>query len=598
MLKAIFASHKQVADLNLWLTLAAAFAVVAWWIPVGARPWPSFHRDWLFATSLIPLACWAAWKSWRTKQSWPIPTAVVFVGAISLVPIVQSLTGQIVFAGDAGLVLLALWSMALAIDVGAKWRALRPDAVDFGLPVAIVIAALGAVALGTMQWLGVESLGTLLVALPPGSRPTSNLAQANHFSTLAACGLLATWWLYETRRVHGSAALSLAAFMLFGVAMSQSRTGWLQLAALASVALYLSRRAPGSSSLAPPAQLPAAGLLRLTRASVLLLAAAFVTLVVVWPQLNAGLPQPAGLSLERQASIGSRPAIWLNQWAAVQQAPWLGHGWGQGHLAHQSAVWSQPWPSPLTFAHNLVLDLLVWQGIPLTLLTVGAVLWWARRRASTLRTTGARFCALGLLLLGIHAMLEFPHAYLIFLLPAGLMIGVVESDAMPCAAGASDSGPLPIGLRLRAFMLACAVAAALAVSLLLARDYMRISRSLDQFRFESARFEYVDRSAVPPALLLTQLQSLMEFIRTPGDASLTQQELDRSARVAARFPSSANQLRLALMQAHNGEPKSAAKTLELMCATHRQLECDRALAAWTENIRLSPPRQPVEPPSR
>ncbi len=119
------------------------------------------------------------------------------------------------------------------------------------------------------QWLRVDDLGVLLADLPRDARPTGNIAQANHFSTLMAWGLIGVWLLYERRSVRGSIACCTAMFMMFGIALCQSRTGWLHVGLLWLAACVLHRR----------------GLVRLQLLGSSLLAASFAALVFAWAPL-------------------------------------------------------------------------------------------------------------------------------------------------------------------------------------------------------------------------------------------------------------------------------------------------------------------------
>ncbi len=84
--------------------------------------------------------------------------------------------------------------------------------------------------------------------------------------------------------------------------------------------------------------------------------------------------------------MGPREAIWLHFWAAIQEHPWLGYGFGQGVLALREVA-AHVRPSRNTiYAHNFVLDLMTWVGIPLGLALAAALggwmLSWLRRGES------------------------------------------------------------------------------------------------------------------------------------------------------------------------------------------------------------------------
>ena len=105
-------------------------------------------------------------------------------------------------------------------------------------------------------------------------------------------------------------------------------------------------------------------------------------------------------------------------------SPWWGYGWNQSVQAH--VLLASAYPElrvSVAHAHNLVLDLMLWNGFPLGLaLTGGLGAWlWYQLRGATTPTQLLLLLALGVF--GLHAMLELPHAYAFFLLPAALMMG-------------------------------------------------------------------------------------------------------------------------------------------------------------------------------
>ena len=88
----------------------------------------------------------------------------------------------------------------------------------------------------------------------------------------------------------------------------------------------------------------------------------------------------------------------------------------------------------ISFSHNILLDLLVWNGVVIGGLVCVAITGWIASRCLRCRDAGtwAMLAAGGVLL--THALLEYPHAYAYFLLPMAVFIGVVEARV-------EDGGP-------------------------------------------------------------------------------------------------------------------------------------------------------------
>src|SRR5690554_6577144 len=90
----------------------------------------------------------------------------------------------------------------------------------------ILISASLSTWIAIKQWLLLS--GSIWVAdLPVAGRPFANLAQPNNLATLLGMGLASVIYFYERRKLNGISSGSLAAFLLFGIVLTQSRTPWL-----------------------------------------------------------------------------------------------------------------------------------------------------------------------------------------------------------------------------------------------------------------------------------------------------------------------------------------------------------------------------------
>ena len=142
--------------------------------------------------------------------------------------------------------------------------------------------------------------------------------------------------------------LSSTATLLLGLAMSGSRTGWLN-AAMVGVALvawsYKSKHKRWA--------------LAAVAASVVL-----VVLVATLPLISAHLLIPRTVDWESRTLLNSRDVIWQLVWDAVTRQPIWGYGWGQTIVATLNVAPDHPPLTSITdHSHNLFLDLLLWNGL-------------------------------------------------------------------------------------------------------------------------------------------------------------------------------------------------------------------------------------------
>jgi hypothetical protein len=538
-----------------------ALTPTAWLLPNHYPPWVSAWLDGA-AMALLALAALFVPRAGpvRLPRAWG---AAALVAAASVVA--QWATGRMLFAGDAWMVLLYVGAFVVALALGdAVVRGqgdgpvrLRDDAVS-AVALGFAAAAALCVALALIQWTGVGMPREWVADLPPGARPYSNLAQPNHFSTATVLGVVALAVLREGGRIGPTGFWAGATFLLLGMVMSGSRTGWLQLGLAAGLCAWFGRRLALAVGL---------------RQVVALVAIAAVV-QAVWSPLDQLLDRGVDRPLDEKLAGGARPALWRDSLAAVAREPLLGHGWQQIGAALQSVALDRA-PESSFFehfdhSHNIVLDLLLWAGIPVG----GAIVWLGLAALSgqlrRLADRRAVWLVVGALAIVLHALLEFPHTFAYFLIPLGLLLGMAHALSAPHGAWALP-GWTP---RAAGVVLAAALA-------LVGADYLQAEENFRLARLETARIG-TSRvgTEVPPLRVLTQLEAYLRFVRTEARAGLSEAELRWMGQVALRHGYAPVLFRYALALGLNGRPQEAARTLQLLCHVHSRRRCNEAREAW------------------
>ena len=277
------------------------------------------------------------------------------------------------------------------------------------------VAGMGSAAIALLQVLAPETLngpiGQWIQPTHLPGRAVGHLRQPNHLATVLLWGLVA-WILLHARGYIGAAAAACTCGLLvWALVLSGSRTGLLGLGVLVAWGLT-DRRLPGS------------GRALLIGTPVLAALAWAVTLAWSrWSGLAFGAAAHLSSTTEGDVS-SSRFAIWRNTWALIEQHPWSGVGTGHFNMAWTLTPMTQRPTALFDHAHNLPLHLMAEWGLPLglgaTAMLAGLVLSGLRRAwAST--DDGAewrRGCAVLLLLVGLHSLLEYPLWYAYFALPS------------------------------------------------------------------------------------------------------------------------------------------------------------------------------------
>ncbi len=326
-----------------------------------------------------------------------------------------------VFLQGASGVLLA----CLACHLGVKLRA-TPKAMTWFL-IALVAAALLNAVEGLLQWLGL--VGELYRwVIEPEQRGTAFGAfrQVNLFATFLCVGSVGVVWLVHRRRLTEPMAWLVLGVLMFGVAASGSRTGILEVLALAVLAWHWSRRQ--HDQVAPAVS-------RLFAGQLLLLASAMLLLPGI-AQLHGFAVTSAAVKIGAVAQDG-RFTIWQNAIALICERPWFGWGWREFGYGHYLTVFDHRFPELLDNAHNLPLQIAVEFGLPVAVAVCGGIVTavvvakpWQITPAHTVGPDGdasERVFAWAILMLivGIHSMLEYPLWYAGFLFLTGLCVGYV-----------------------------------------------------------------------------------------------------------------------------------------------------------------------------
>lgn len=531
---------------------------LSWLLPNHYLPWTSAWGDSvamlgmvLILLRLVTVATGGVCVSWSLS-------ATVVLSA--LVVLSQWIVGKLIFGGDALVATLYIGMFFLAVLAGRMTAVLPGDSGGvLGLELVLLFVALISVGIALVQWTGAISLNAYAVELAPGARPGANVAQPNNFSTISFVGLCAALWLYQREKLNAWVFWLAAGFLMLGMLMSQSRTGWLQIGMLITWGGILASRMN----------------LRITHRQLLILGVGFAAGVSVWPTICDYLFLSVGRTLDDSMKAGVRLPFWWSMLDALMRDPWFGYGWLQGGLAQERVALDHP-PMGALFdhSHNLFLDLLLWNGIPVGGLMVVLLVWWFVVQLRNCEDVGTGILLMAVMGIFIHGMLEYPLTYAYFLVPVGFSMGVIEGN-LPH--GKQGSLYVP-----RIGILSLVVGFSLMLGAV-TYEYINIEERFRNMRFELARIG-VDKIREPEreGRLLTQLESLMHFYRTEARPGMTAEQISEMQKVSQRYGFPPVLLRYALATALNGQPLVAGEALARLCRIHLPVRCAEGKSSWLE----------------
>ena len=458
----------QIASVNppsrfvspLFLVLAGLMVAYGWMLPNTNIPWIAFHRDawiavWMSLITVVAVL--------RIHEATPWHWITILTALFASVPLLQFATGLLPFAGIAWISTAYVWGFMLAMLTGALWARrdlLQPADAFFG---CVGIAATLSAGMGMYQLFDLDFMG--IWVLPPyfgEIRAYANLGQPNQLGTLLVWGVLSCGWTFLRGRIRLPVAVAWCMFLLAGITLTHSRTAALTLMVLV-VLLWWWRRMWS----VPQARWIIAGL-----------TVWIIFLYLAVPFIPTPPTPRLAVDMVGKFAGESRPALWAMFLDATLQRPWAGYGWTQVSFAQMTVSAAHPAMIGKTFshAHNLFIDFVLFMGWPLGLLaslTLAAWMWRQFRRTATAQD-GVLLAAV--IVVGIHAMLELPLHYAYFLLPTGLVVGILNVR-----------NRMPVVVQTPRWVYAVLCAGGLVLLGAVVTDYLEVESNYQAMRFEAAR---------------------------------------------------------------------------------------------------------------
>ena len=535
-----------------WL-MSAAFALsLAWLLPNHAPPWVSFHGDAWAASILTIVALWVAWKG-KADTGWHVLTLAV--GLCCLMPWLQYAFGQIPIFGTAWINSLFILGFLFAVLTGEKWELQSPGQCSDLIFTATLIAAVASTGLQIYQWAGLEPIGPWTLIAQGRSRFYANMAQPNQLATLLLLGLLGCSWGFYRAKLSATLAIILASFVLTGVALTESRTAWVNLGLLVLGSVVWRKYLPSKRYLWV----------------VLGLAIYFAACILLLPYALTFADRSIAGDY-RSLADPVRISAWKMFFNASLQQPFAGFGWGQVARANFLMIENYPIQQALfNQSHNLILDLILWNGYPLGLLAAGLLTWWVCKIISFARRFEQFHLLAFIIILGTHAMLEYPLQYAVFLLPFGLIVGAIHS-----------SFGFQFIIKRKNWIHSAISVVAVFIFVITVRDYFRVETSFYGLRFENKRIKTDIPSTPPDVIALTQFRDYLLYARNVPKSGLDAHELQRMVDIVNAMPSAHVMYKLAQNLAMNAKPVESESWLLKICKTTPDPNCQIMRGMWAE----------------
>ena len=538
--------------------------LIGWLLPIHFPPWVTSYQEFIAAVSLFLLLMIMI----KNKNNC-IGVFVIFIIVIPAMPAVQYFKSWINYSGDMLHSVIYVVLFGLSVFVGENIDSNKKE-VDFQqwLGWIFIIGSLLSLFIAVLQWLKISEGSDIALFTPlEGSRPYANLGQPNGLATLFGFGLAGVFYLFEKQKVKNYLALVLALLLVFGLALTQSRTPWVVAAFLPIFWFWQSRRMS----------------LRTTCRQVLLLVAAYVGCVLLLPVLGDLLGVPVDSVLER-AKQAHRWDMYKQALYFIAHGPWHGFGWGQIESAHYLFAGEAPPAIFYHYSHNIVLDMLLWNGPWIGGIIVLFFTAWLGKLFFQKNTVESLFAWVGLLFFLTHSMLEYPHAYLFLLLPAGLLIGIIE--------GQQNKGGF--ALSVPRVVVAIIAIAGLAGTVVFWKNYSMIE---DDYRIANRRMEMdfvpEEQQAASQTILLSNVQAFIYFMRLPVKDGYSAERLQWVEKFIIRYPRKFALIKFSYILALNGQQDKAIMQIIKLKNIFGISALEEALSYLYQESEKSPELWPV-----
>jgi len=521
-----------------FLFLAAILLGFAWLSPFHYNPWVMFSSEMsTFAAGLSVLAA-------LFHQNIKIPRAQLLLLPFILIPVVQWALGLVFDFSTAllsSLYFLGFWFMVVA-GYNLSLEPQKRDEIFIGFSFLTVIVSVATSVIAICQWLNVDTHFAHMLHLI-GNRPYGNFGQPNNMATFLIMGLLGCLYLYEKNKASVWLLLPSALTILFAVVLSQSRTSWIVLPFLLIYWAVKQFNKPKRFGLFQ-------GILWC--ASFFLMAGLvlpFITsLIETWSHTD--ITQASSLA-ERASSGYLRFNIWTQMLLAVQQHPWLGYGWNQTSVAQMSAYALFPTGEWTTSAHNVLLDLIIWNGIPIATVMIALFVGWFFWLNQQAKETISIIAFMMVCTVLIHAMLEFPQRYAYFLLTCGFLLGVIQAQT-----------PILKGVVLSKQLLRLVWGIGLVLVIAIWRDYnVYVMNSNLLFKNKQPNAEFMGSDRI---FVLTQFDQRLKWIALNPNVTLSEAELVQWGNFVKNKATPYNLRKYAQLLAYNGKVDQAEQQIFIL----------------------------------
>lgn len=398
---------------KLYIILFFVLLGISYLIPLHYNPWSTFLSE-----ILVYICCFFFFLNFY-KEKIILPKILVPILFLSTLPLFQYLFGQVYFLSHA--LINSTYLLTLFLVITVVFNIVNNNEYEkayFFIKISWMFVAVGGVNtfLAIYQWLNMD-FNTSLVTSLGGSRPFANFAQPNNMATFQIISFLSLIYLYLKQKFKFYLFFILSIASIFSIALTQSRTAVVALISLLLVFIVFRKIA----------HIKVLVYYFFSVIIYFLLSIYLVNISSFIAKIFGLNPINISSSVDRGVSSSGRIDFWIQMYYAILERPWFGYGWNQTALAQYQNMETYPISVWITSSHNLLVDIIVWCGIPIGVFFILYSSYLIFSSILKIKKIEELFAFYMIVTLLVHSMLEYPLHYAYFLIPFGIFIAIILS---------------------------------------------------------------------------------------------------------------------------------------------------------------------------
>lgn len=522
---------------KLLIFLSIFFYGLSILLPYHGVPWVTFESELFSLISLFSLLALCLYQNNK------IPKLNLFILCVACIPFLQFLCGKIIYLSNAILtsayILVLFFSILVGFNLSQNddykksvFKFITYSLFYFGLVSAIFVI---------LQWLGLSQFLSLYIMDIVGNRPYANMGQPNNIAVFMIISLLSVLYLKENKNIPFVIVIPSIILILIAIALTQSRTAWV---VFIFTLIYVTCKKNVKE-------------IEVIRKNIYLFSLAFFVFIFSIPLMRIFLKEVLHLDIFHIASASERASdgylrldLWQQAYYAILQQPWFGFGWNQTSLAQITIFDLHPNHEWVGSFHNIVFDVLVWNGLPLGIVIILYAIYMLYRLEKSCLTLESTLAMLMIFVVVIHSLFEFPLHYLYFIVPFGFLIGFIQ---------AQDESLDIINFNL--YIVKCFLLIGFLLSALVVRDYYLLKTKVNILSNFLEKGVYDQNVLNKRIYILTQFSEWLWWVTLDENTKLDNEKLNVVRKLVYNSASEIN----------------LAKYIKILISNHKLNEAERML---------------------